>query len=206
MFGDKRNERTAITIPYGKHSYGPQPEIIDFNPEVTARKVIGSRVGKFCSISQGLKFVFLGKHNYNWVSAYPFYAFYDKWGVEIPLYSKGVLKTSKIPPVPIVIENDVWIASNVTIKEGVKICSGAVVAMGSLVTKDIPPYAFVGGNPAKIIKYRFTDEQIQELLKIAWWDWDDKDISALVPLLLSDNVDSFIKAAKSHGYKAKTQL
>ncbi len=84
-----------------------------------------------------------------------------------------------------------------TAKEGVKIDNGAVVAMGFFVTKDVPPYAIVGGNPAKIIKYRFSEEQIRELLKIAWWNWADEEIIKFLPLILSEDIDAFIRDAKS---------
>jgi virginiamycin A acetyltransferase len=72
----------------------------------------------------------------------------------------------------------VWIGFGATIMSGVKIGNGAVIAANSHVIKDVPPYAIVGGNPAKVIKYRFTEEQIEELQKIAWWDWDNEKIEA----------------------------
>jgi serine acetyltransferase len=68
------------------------------------------------------------------------------------------------------------------------------VAMSSLVTKDVPPYSIVGGNPAKIIRYRFSEEQICELLKIAWWNWDDEKIARFLPLMLSEDIDAFIRS------------
>jgi hypothetical protein len=68
--------------------------------------------------------------------------------------------------------------------------------MESLVTKDVPPYAIVGGNPAKIIKYRFNEEQIKDLLEIAWWNWTDEEIIKFLPLILSEDVDAFIREAK----------
>jgi hypothetical protein len=69
--------------------------------------------------------------------------------------------------------------------------------MGSLVTKNIPPYAIVGGNPAKVIKFRFTEYQVEELLKIAWWNWADAKVAKMLPLLMSENIDEFIKIAKN---------
>ena len=69
------------------------------------------------------------------------------------------------------IGNDVWIGNNVLIKGGVTVGDGAVIGMGAVVTKDVPPYAVVGGVPAKIIKYRFNEKQIDSLLKIKWWNW-----------------------------------
>jgi len=70
--------------------------------------------------------------------------------------------------------------------------------MESLVTKDVPPYAIVGGCPARIIKYRFNSNQITELLKIAWWNWTDEEIREVIPLLISENIDDFIKISKMH--------
>jgi len=195
---DKENkEKPKIIIPIGRHSYGPQPEIITID-NYTLPLTRGSKIGNFCSIAYGVRFTFLGKHNYNLVTTYPFYAFHGKWKCDLPpLYIKGAYDSSTLKPNPIIVENDVWIASNVTVKEGVTIHNGAIVAMESLVTKDVPPYAMVGGCPAKIIKYRFNRTQIEELLKIAWWNWDDDKIKEWLPFLISEDVDAFIRAAKT---------
>jgi acetyltransferase-like isoleucine patch superfamily enzyme len=169
------------TIPRGKHTYGPEPKIVGV-PEIA----LGSRIGKFCSIAENLQFIARGSHMMDWVTTYPFQAV---WGMDVPLHD--------LPPhFPITIGNDVWIAANVKIKQGVKIGDGAVLATECFVTKDVPPYAVVGGNPAKIIKYRFTEEQIKDLLDIKWWNWEDEEIKKVVPLLVSNNIDEFIKIAK----------
>jgi virginiamycin A acetyltransferase len=76
---------------------------------------------------------------------------------------------------------------------GVKIGDGAVVAAGSLVTKDVPPYAIVGGNPAQVLKYRFTPEQIEKLSKISWWDWEEDKIREQAILMWSPDIDKFIE-------------
>lgn len=78
----------------------------------------------------------------------------------------------------ILIGNDVWIGNGVTILGGIRIGNGAVVAAGAVVVKDVPPYAVVGGNPAKIIKYRFPKDVIDKLQRIAWWNWSSEEISA----------------------------
>jgi acyl-[acyl carrier protein]--UDP-N-acetylglucosamine O-acyltransferase len=81
---------------------------------------------------------------------------------------------------------------------GIKIGDGAVIAANSHVVKDIEPYALVGGNPAKHIKYRFTKEQIDKLLNIKWWYWDDEKINKFVPLLCNDNIDDFIQTVEDN--------
>lgn len=87
-----------------------------------------------------------------------------------------------------------WIGGNVKILPGVKIGDGAVIGNSALVTKNVPPYAVVGGVPAKIIKYRFKPEQIEKLLKIKWWYWDDEKINDNLTLMCQPNIDLFIDA------------
>lgn len=78
---------------------------------------------------------------------------------------------------------------------GVKIGDGVVIANNSHVVKDAEPYIVIGGNPAKLIKYRFTKKQIEKLLEIKWWDWEDNKINRFLPLLCNDNIDQFIENA-----------
>ena len=102
---------------------------------------------------------------------------------------------------PINIGNDVWIATDVKIMQGVTIGDGAVIAQESLVTKSVPPYAIVGGNPAKIIRYRFSPSEIEQLLELKWWDLNEGQIKEIAKYLTSRNVKKCIaqiKAAKSH--------
>jgi acetyltransferase-like isoleucine patch superfamily enzyme len=170
-----------MQIPRGKHTYGKEPEICGL-PSIA----VGSKIGNFCSIAPGLKFIFRGKHMVNWISTYPFN---KMWNMDVPL--------NDLPPhFPIVIGNDVWLAENVKILQGVTIGDGVVVATESFVTKNVPPYAFVGGNPAKIIRFRFSKIQIDALLRIAWWNWDDEKIKSIVHLLCSEKIDEFIKIAE----------
>lgn len=96
----------------------------------------------------------------------------------------------------IVIGSDVWTGYGSWILSGVTIGHGAVVATNAVVTKDVPPYAIVGGNPAKVIKYRHTEEQRAALLEIRWWDWPEEKVRAAVPYLAADDVDAFIAYAR----------
>jgi virginiamycin A acetyltransferase len=95
----------------------------------------------------------------------------------------------------VIIGNDIWIGKNVTIMPGVTIGDGSTIAPDSYIVKDVEPYSFMKGNPARIIDYKFSKEQIQKLLEIQWWNWSDAKIYKYTPLLSSQNVDYFIKKA-----------
>jgi chloramphenicol O-acetyltransferase type B len=119
-------------------------------------------IGKFCSIATGAKFMMCGTqgHNYNWIAVHPLAGFDDAF---FPGHSwKG----------DTVIGNDVWIGAEALIMPGMQIADGAVIASRSVVTKNVGPYEIWGGNPARLIKKRFSDDDIEKLLEIKWWDWD----------------------------------
>lgn len=92
----------------------------------------------------------------------------------------------------VLIGNDVWIGRNAQILTGVTIGDGAIIAAHTVVTKDVPPYALVAGNPGEIKKFRFKQEQIQRLLTLAWWNWEDEKIRDALPQM--NNIDTFINA------------
>lgn len=121
-------------------------------------------IGSYCAIGVGVT-VIVGNHYYDYPAIE--YDFYLKHFGQLPY---------EIEKKVTVIENDVWIGDNVVILPGVRIGTGAILGAGAIVTKDVPPYAIVGGNPAKIIKYRFDEETIKELLDSKWWEWSDEKI------------------------------
>ncbi|HEX3027054.1 MAG TPA: CatB-related O-acetyltransferase [Clostridia bacterium] len=140
------------------------------------------QIGKFCSLADKIKFMIAVNHDYESVTT------------GACSFLNGVVRPFRLKQKnQIIIQNDVWIGSGATIMSGVTIHNGAVVAAGSHVVKDVPPYAIVGGNPAKIIKYRFNEDQIEKLLKISWWNWDIKKISDNKMFFLK-NIDEFINA------------
>lgn len=135
---------------------------IDFDVDAGIHSI---QIGRYCSLAEQITFMVNLNHDYKSVTT------------AAASFLKGSHPKSKIPQKgQILIQNDVWIGHDVTIMSGVTIHNGAVVAAGSVVTKDVPPYAIVGGNPAKVIKYRFSDEEIKELLSIQWWNWPEEKL------------------------------
>lgn len=143
-------------------------------------------IGAFCSISHNCHAFVNANHRKDWVTTYPFghintHAFNTFDGTGHPC-DKG----------PITIGNDVWIGADVSIMSGVCVGDGAILANGSHVVKNVEPYSIVGGNPAKFIQYRFKKEQIDKLLKIKWWEWNDSKINENIHLLCNIDIDNFI--------------
>jgi len=140
-------------------------------------------IGKFCMIASDVTFIMNGaSHLADSISTYPFAIFGHDWSnaMEGKTYpTKGNT----------IIGNDVWIGYDVTIMPGVNIGDGSIIGTKSVVTKDVAPYSIVGGNPAKEIRKRFSDEVIQELLQICWWDWPVDKITKHVQDLTSNDIE-----------------
>ena len=140
-------------------------------------------IGSFCSIAGGTQIFLGGEHRTDWITSYPFNIF---WQNE---HDIAKLRSSRGN---VIIGSDVWIGLDCTILSGVSIGHGAVIGAGSMVVQDVPAYAIVYGNPAKLLRYRFDKEIVAALLQIAWWDWDDEKIKDFLPLLLSSNIEEFL--------------
>ncbi len=153
------------------------------------------KIGRFCSIGPNVRVV-SGKHPINYVSTSPvFFSVLKQCGksfVTENRYDEKMLCCDENGEKhSLILGNDVWIGDSVIIKAGVRIGDGAIIGMGSVVTKDVPPYAIVGGNPAKVIRYRFDENTIEILKSIKWWDWDDKKLSESTELM--ENINQFIE-------------
>ena len=161
----------------GDHTYG-NPKVLSFGEGTSLT------IGKYCSISRHVT-IFLGsEHRKDWVSTFPFpFLWEDAKSIAGHPSTKG----------DVTIGNDVWIGYGVTVLSGVDIGDGAVIGACAVITTDIPPYAIVAGNPARIVGYRFDGETVRKLLKIRWWDWPDPLVNENVRHICSSSIDDFIK-------------
>lgn len=140
-------------------------------------------IGKFCAIAKGVQFIMNGaNHKLSGFSTFPFYIFGNGWEKAMPQPEDLPFKGDTI------IGNDVWIGYKALIMPGVKIGNGAIISSQSVVTTDVPAYTIVGGNPAKVIKKRFSDEIVCELEKLAWWDWPVEKITKHLTAIMSNDI------------------
>ena len=167
----------APRVTVGRWTFG-EPLIPTFaGVEVTVE------IGSFCSIGADVMLLLGAGHNTAWVSTWPIKEVFGLSGQyeQHPIY-RG----------PTVIGNDVWIGRDALILDGITIGHGAVIGARAVVTKDVRPYAVVAGVPAREIRRRFTDEQVDALLEIAWWDWPDEQIIREADALNGADINDFL--------------
>ena len=146
-------------------------------------------IGKFCAIATGAKFIMNGAtHKMSGLSTYPFPIFGQGWEKALPSMDDLPFKGDTV------VGNDVWIGYEALIMPGVHIGDGAIVAARSVVTKDVPDYALVGGNPARVIRMRFPEETIARLKALAWWDWPVEKITRNLEAITGADLEKLEKA------------
>lgn len=166
-------------LTMGVHSYG-QPNV---------RRYAGDEeivtIGDYVSIADCVTLIPGGNHRLDWVSAFPFRERLGLPGARADGHpsSRG----------PIVIGNDVWIGRGAVVLSGVTVGHGAVIGAEAVVARDVRPYAIVVGNPAREIRRRFSDEQVEALLRIAWWSWPEGRVFREVEALNGGDPDEFIR-------------
>lgn len=189
-----RNTVTSPNIVIGDYTYYDDPD----DPEGFERNVlyhfpfVGDRlvIGRFCAIARGVKFVMNGaNHKMSGISTYPFQIFGNGWEKVMPEPGDLPFKGDTV------VGNDVWIGYEALVMPGVKIGDGAIVSTRSVVVSDVPPYAIVGGNPAKVIRQRFDAGTVARLLALAWWDWPIEAVTRNLERIVSADVDALEAAA-----------
>lgn len=152
------------------------------------------RIGAYCSIGHDVQIFLGGQHRVDWASSYPFPAFFDELK-DITDYSwtRG----------DVIVGNDVWISTGVTILAGVTIGDGAVIGANAVVSRDVPPYAVVVGNPGKVVRWRFDEPTRIALLESRWWHWPADEVRQIARLLCSTDLGPFLAYARER--KARDQ-
>ena len=150
-------------------------------------------IGSFCSIGSGAAFVMAGNqgHRNDWISTFPFF-----WMSEVAAFEGA--ENGFRPAGDTVVGNDVWIGSEAIVMPGIKIGDGAVIGTRAVVTRDVEPYAIVGGNPAREIRKRFDECQINLLLELRWWEWSEDQLHIAMPILTSGNIEALHVHWRTH--------
>ena len=183
------------TVEIGEFTYYDDPA----GPDAFLRNVLYHfdfrgdrlRIGRYCAIATGVQFVMNGgNHRTAGISTFPFpifEAWRGLWPGEFDFPTNG----------DTIIGNDVWIGRDALVMPGVTVGDGAIIATRAVVTRDVPAYAIVGGNPAQVIRTRFDPDTVVRLLRIAWWDWPPDRVTAAIPLISQADVDALETFADS---------
>jgi len=147
-------------------------------------------IGRYCSISDKVEILLGGNHRADWGTTYPFSALPGLWPLAPRTQDYHASRGD------VTIGHDVFLGSGAIVLSGVTIGHGAVVAAHAVVARDVPPYAVVGGNPARILRYRFDEATIQAMLDAGWWELPREKIATLIPLLQSDRIRELIAAVR----------
>lgn len=151
--------------------------------------VENAEIGRFCSIADHCR-IGMSSHSLNYISTSP--VFTQKINALQECWIKEDVFEHKSKEERVYLGNDIWVGSHVLINGGVHVGDGACIAAGAIVVKDVPPYAIVGGVPAKVIRYRFSHEVVEELLRLKWWDMDEAFLKQHIEFFQTDkiNIDS----------------
>ena len=155
-------------------------------------------IGRFCSIACGAKFLFTSaNHAMRSLSTYPFPIFFEEWGLDRTRVADAWDNKGDI-----VVGSDVWIGYEAVVLSGVTIGDGAIIGARAVVTRNVPPYAIVGGVPARLIRKRFDDKTIETLLRLKWWNWPSEKIARHIAAIQNGRLDelteSFTSAPPRH--------
>lgn len=178
-------------VSIGDYSYadaGPDPDSFFERQVLYHYDFVGDRleIGRFCAIGRGVRFVMNGgTHAMGGFSTFPFNIFGHGWeeGFDPATWTAENRGDT-------VLEHDIWVGRDATLMPGVRVGAGAIIAACAVVTKDVPPYAIVAGNPARVVRQRFDEETVAALLDIAWWEWPLEAITAGLDAIRGADLDA----------------
>lgn len=196
--GQNLSGRCFGSVSIGRHSYGVrQGTILGATPQSPVT------IGSFCSIAQGVTILAHVGHRTDLPSTYPFRSLLFRRGQPAPT---GQLNHDAVTRGPVVIGHDVWIGQNVTILSGTNIGTGAIIGAGAVISKDVPPYSVVVGNPAQVVRTRFDAEIVTQLIETAWWELSDRSLARLEDFFYGSDIVSFIDAVRSERQSSERSL
>jgi virginiamycin A acetyltransferase len=177
-FGDPREfEREAVL-----YAFGPERLII----------------GRFCAIASGVRFVMPGANHADLgPSTYPFGVFGPPWDTTMDIVTSAPSRGDTV------VGHDVWLGYSALVLPGVTVGDGAVVAAASVVARDVPPYAIVAGNPSRVVRSRFSAEDVDRLLRAAWWNWPIELVSEHARTIMAGTVADLEQIAVEHGLEGR---
>ena len=171
---DDPDDPTAFETRNVLYHYGPEKLII----------------GKFCALGTGVRFIMNGaNHRMDGPSTFPFPTMGGSWSQHFDLITDLPGRGDTV------VGNDVWFGNGATVMPGARIGHGAIVSTGSVVTGDVPDYGIVGGNPTRLIRRRFSDNDIARLLTVAWWDWPLDHLTEHIRIIMSGDIAGLEAAA-----------
>ena len=163
----------------GEFTYG-SPDVRNYDGKTKLT------IGKYCSFAAQVAILMGGEHRMDMVTTYPFPEIAEHWP------ETGAISGMTGSKGDIIIGNDVWVGYGAIILSGVTIGDGAAIGAGAVVTRDVEPYAIMGGNPAKIIRMRFDRLTVTRLLKLAWWDWPEEKVRKNIQLICSPDIEALL--------------
>ncbi|MFW5501511.1 MULTISPECIES: CatB-related O-acetyltransferase [unclassified Maridesulfovibrio] len=185
------NENPNVII--GDYTYYDDPSRPDnfFENILYHFDFIGDKliIGRYCAIARNVSFIMNGaSHATGGFSTYPFFIFGSGWKDATPPAEHTSYKGDTV------IGSDVWIGYDATIMPGVNIGHGSIIGAKSVVTKDVPPYSIVAGNPARVVRMRFDENTIAALLDAQWWEWEPEKVTRNLPAIIGSDMEHLQKA------------
>ena len=192
---------TSANVEIGEYTYYDSPgDALAFEREAVLYAFGSERliIGRFCAIAAGVRFLMPGaNHADRGPSTFPFGVFGPPWDTTMDIVMSAPSRGDTV------VGNDVWLGYSALVLPGVTIGDGAVVAAASVVARDVPPYAMVAGNPARVVRSRFSAEDVERLLRAAWWNWPIELVTEHARTIMSGTPAELERIAAEHGPRAR---